>query len=385
MPIRRANTNIMMHHHTRPLATIIAGPSSVRRPTTHSRRGYRKFIFASLAVIVLSLVVYTPIVSAAPGKTCMEVKEDYDVRNAARDSNVFLIVDEKENKEAREALCKKLESTPGDRLKSASDKGKGAVFAYLEIKDGEEDLDGVWQDGNRGFVKNSLGVKSFPSFLFVSKGMDGFSKYANHITHYKGSGDNSLDMSEVEKFIENKVGFRLGNDVYNIIFFDTLASRFVSYGDATGVDRIKQHCLSLLVRVSTLFSWKEPFTTIGKLYNRAFAMSFEHGMDYCEKQVDKLQKRLETNKDDITEEKSHEFQQKIAILKAFSEPKELTPEDDKQIFIHAMLHIGLIVATILLFIIPSDEEEEDGGEEVINAEPVIAKPVDDDTSSKKRK
>ena len=343
----------------------------------------------------------------------MEVKEDYDLRNSARDNNVMLIVTESDNKEEREKLCKKLELTPDERLSG----GTTTVFAYLEITDGKEDYEGVWQEGNRNFVKNSLGLKSYPSFVYLKSGMDGFSKYSDHITPYTGSTD-SLDMSDVEKFIEKKVGFRLGNDVYNIVFFDTLASRFVSYGDAAGIDLMKQRLLQGLVRVSTLFSWKEPFRTIGNLYNRAFTMSFEHGIDYAEKQIVKLQRRLENNKNSITADKSHEFQQKIAILKSFSEPKELTAEvrvfllyslmffilcvsihitnmliyscliqDDKQIFIHAMLHFGLLVATILLFIVPSDDGEEDDetndGEKVINAEPIIARAVDE--SSKKTK
>jgi len=313
----------------------------------------------------------------------MEVKEDYDLRNSARDNNVMLIVTESDNKE-REKLCKKLEATPDERL--IKGKGGDTVFAYLEITDGKEDYEGVWQEGNRNFVKNSLGLKSYPSFVYLKSGMDGFSKYSDHIAPYTGSTD-SLDMSDVEKFIEKKVGFRLGNDVYNIVFFDTLASRFVSYGDATGIDLFKQRLLQGLVRVSTLFSFKEPFRTIGNLYNRAFTMSFDHGIDYAEKQIAKLQKRLENNKNTITADKSHEFQQKIAILKSFSEPKELTAEDDKQIFIHAMLHFGLLVATILLFIVPSDDGEEDDetndGEKVINAEPIIARAVDE--SSKKTK
>ena len=270
-----------------------------------------------------------------------------------------------------------MESTPSSRLSESS-----PVFAYLEIADGKEDYEGNWQEGNKNFVKTSLGLKSYPAFIYVTKGMDGFAKYSDHIkATYKGSVDDSLDLSDVEKFIEKHVGYRLGNDVYNIVFFDTLASRFVSYGDTEpySADRIKQRLLSLLVRVSTLFSWKEPFSSIGKLYNRAFAMSFENGIDYCEKQVQKLTKRLESNKNNISEDKSIEFQQKVAILKSFSEPKELTAEDDKQIFIHSALHIGLIIATLLLFIVPADEDEKkEDEEEVVNAEPVVAKSVDED-------
>lgn len=280
-------------------------------------------------LIISYFIPLSILVSATQTKTCIEVKEDYDLRNSARDNNVMLIVTESDNKEEREKLCKKLEATP-------EGKGGDTVFAYLEITDGKEDYEGVWQEGNRNFVKNSLGLKSYPSFVYLKSGMDGFSKYSDHITPYTGSTD-SLDMSDVEKFIEKKVGFRLGNDVYNIVFFDTLASRFVSYGDATGIDLFKQRLLQGLVRVSTLFSWKEPFRTIGNLYNRAFTMSFEHGIDYAEKQVAKLQKRLENNKNTITADKSHEFQQKIAILKSFSEPKELTAE--VRVFLSYILNV----------------------------------------------
>jgi len=370
-------------------ASTIAGPP----PLTHRRcrQRFRDFIIASLFIIVGSLVASAPTTSAStiPEPKCIEIKEDYDLRNAARDSNLFLIVHEKDDKKARESICNKLETTPKQRLTDAHEKSQGALFAYLEIKDGSEDHNGEWQEGNSKFVKNALGLKKYPSFLFVSKGMDGRSKYSSHITHYKGSED-PLELSDEEifKFVENKVGFRLGNDVYNIIFFDSIASRFVSYGDASGVDYCKQRFLALLVRLATMFSYKEPFSTIGTLYNRAFSMSFEHGIGYSEKQVDKLQKRLESNKGNISVDKIHEFRQKIAILKAFAEPKKLTAEDDKQIFIHALLHLGLVIATILLFMFPGDDAEtaEDiGEEEVINAEPVIAKAVDDDKVSKKKR
>lgn len=353
------------------------------------RRRFRTAVAAALAAIVLSLAASAPTAasaSAVPEKKCIEVKEDYDLRNAARDSNVFVIVHEKDDKDAREQVCKKLEATPQQRFDDASGNGKGTVFAYLVIEEGSEDMDGEWQPGNQNFVKATLGAKSFPAFLFVSKGMDRTSKFSSHVTHYKGS--DSLELAEVEKFIEKKVGFRLGNDIYNIIFFDSVASRFVSYGETKewSLDRVKQRSLALLVRFSTFFSFKEPFSSIGKLYNRAFSMSFEHGMDYCEKQVEKLQKKLDAKKSSMGEDKLHEFQQKISILKSFAEPKELTPEDNRQILIHAALHVGLLVATLLLLVVPGEEEEAAGkdGEEAVNDEPVVAKPVNGEDKSDKK-
>merc|ERR1712127_687019 len=113
-------------------------------------------------------------------------------------------------------------------------------------------------------------------------------------------------------------------------------------------------------------------------YNRAFAMSFEHGADYCEKQVDKLQKKLESKKASLSQDKMHEFQQKISILKAFADPKELTAEDDKQIFMHGALHLGLLIATLLLFIVPADEEAKKEEGKVVNDEAVVAKALDED-------
>ena len=359
--------------------------------TVTARQRLRIVLSLVACTLFLSLFVLAPTASAnvsvvkQPEKKCVEFHEDYDLRNAARNSNVFLIVHEKNDKEERVEICQKFEATPDQKWVEVFEKGNAPVFAYMAIGGGYEDDNGDWHDGGANFARNTLGVVDYPSFLFVQKGMDKTSKYSNHVTHYKGSNE-ILDMSDVAKFMEKKLGFRIGNDVFNIIFFDTLAARFVSYGDATGLDRIKQRILALYVRTATLFSYKEPFTSIGKLYNRAFAMSFEHGMDYSSKQLKKLEKKVETNKEKLSEEKAHEFHQKIAILRAFAEPKELTADDQKQLFIHAMLHVGLIVATILFIFVPNGDDEPAEGEEgeAINTVPVIAKVVEDDNRSTKK-
>mmetsp|Transcript_81 Transcript_81/g.188 ORF Transcript_81/g.188 Transcript_81/m.188 type:complete len:364 (+) Transcript_81:139-1230(+) len=357
--------------------------SPPNRPVRRRQR-FRTAIIATVAIIVLSLVAFAPTASAASSnfvvqdKRCIEVVDDYDIRTTARDSDIFVIVHEKDDVVAQEHICKKLEATLNKVYLGAAAKGKGAVFAYLVV---EEPSEG--KNGNKNFVKNTLGVRTFPSYLYVSKGMDRYSKFSDHVTQLKG-GD-SLEMSVVETFVEDNVGFRLGNDVFSIVFFDSVASRFVSYGDTApwSSDRIKQRILQLLVRFSTIVSFKEPFSSIGKLYNRAFSMSLANGMDYSEKQVKKLQKKLDLKKHELSDEKIHEFQQKISILKSFEEPKENTAEDDKQIFIHAALHLGLAIATLLLIILPAAGEETEE-EEVINAEPVVAKAVGGDYKSTKK-
>ena len=99
-------------------------------------------------------------------------------------------------------------------------------------------------------------------------------------------------------------------------------------------------------------------------------------MDYSEKQITKLEKKL---KGTLPDDKVHEINQKMAILRSFAEPGEVTPEDDRKILVSAALHLGLLVLTLLLFFLPAgDEEVEEGeGEEkAINEEPVISKPVD---------
>jgi hypothetical protein len=356
----------------------------------HCRWRLRTLIVASLAIIFLTLIASAPVAASASNsnsnsdplnKKCITISDDYDLRQAARDTNVFLIVHEPTNKEVREHICKKLEATPDKRIADAMEKGKGAIFAYMELIAPFEDASGVWYEGNRNFAKNSLDLKSFPSFLFVSKGMNGSSKYSSHVTLYKGAPDSSMELTaDVEKFIEKQVGYKIGNDVYNIIFFDTIVARFVSYGNATGLNRYKQRFLALIVRTSTLFSFKEPFSTLGNLYNRALSMSLVHGMEYSEKQVKMLEKKLNSNRGKLSEEMSHEIRQKLAILKSFTAPKELSPNDERQIYFHAILHIGLIVATILLFVTPRDDSDgndtDDGVEKAINDVPIIAKPVD---------
>eukprot|EP01082_Thalassiosira_pseudonana_P000713 g1464.t1 g1464 contig10:2148186-2148998(-) len=260
--------------------------------------------------------------------------------------------------------------------------GGSLSLPSLRLNEPSYDADGQLQDGGRNFARSSLGAKEYPAFLFVTGGMDGSSKYASHITPYVG--EDVLDLAQVEKFIAKQTGFYLGNDVYNIVFFDSIATKFMSYGDASGIDRLKQKGLALLVRFSTLFSYREPFSSIGKLYNRAFALSLEKGMGYCGEQLKNMEKKIEANKNNVSPAKLHELQQKMAILRSFAEPRELNPEDERQIYIHVFLHIGLIVATLLLFILPSDMGGNDE-EEAINAIPVIAKVVEDDDVKKHSK
>ena len=341
-----------------------------------------------LSVLVASLLILAsvpPLTVADEQQACIQIKEDFDLRNIARQNNVLLVIHEKHDESSRKHICNKFESTPKERLTAAAAKGaRSTVFAYLEIDEPSYDSSGELQDGGKGFAK-SLGAKNFPAFAFLSGGMDGTSKYSNHITHYAGSTSDNNFMSDVEKFVRNHVGFYLGNDVYNIIFFDSIASKFVSYGDCSGLDRMKQKGLALLVRFSTLFSYKEPFSSIGKLYNKAFDMSLQNGMGYASSQIKRLERMMESNGSDMSQEKVHEVSQKRAILKSFAEPRELSAEDNRQIFIHIMLHFGLIVATILLFVLPSDSGEvEEDGDEAVNAVPVIARVVEENGKGKKK-
>jgi len=261
--------------------------------------------------------------------------------------------------------------------------GRSTVFAYLQIKDQSYDTDGQLQDGGRGLA-TTLGVKTFPQFAFIEGGMDGKAKYSSHITFYSGSTDDDSFMTNLDKFIHKHVGYRIGVDVYNIIFFDSIASKFISYGDCSGVDRFKQKALALLIRFSTLFSYSEPFSSIGKLYNKAFEKSLQNGMGYASSQIERIERMLK-KQNDLSEEKVHEMNQKRAVLKAFAEPRELTDDDNKQIAIHVLLHLGLIVATVLLFVLPSDSGKEEEGEEPVNEVPVIAKVVEDENGKGKKK
>jgi hypothetical protein len=327
------------------------------------------------SVLIASLLIFASVPSLTVATTstnkpsCTRLNSDFDLRSIARDQNVLLILHDENSDDLRKHICTKLSSTPIDRIVASS--GRFTSFATLEIKTPTYDTSGTLTNGESKSIATSLGIKSFPAVAFLSGGMDNSSKYINHITYYTGSID---DLSSVEKFITKHAGYHLGNDVYNILFFDSIASKFVSYGNnENGMNRLKQRGLALMVRFSTLFSYKEPFTSIGKLYNRAFEKCLSEGMGYPASQITRMERLLE--KDDLSSEKVHEMNQKRAILKSFTEPKVLSREEERQIWIHILLHVGLIVATIMLFILPNDGGYEEDGE-VVNEVPVIARVVE---------
>ena len=350
-------------------------------PTPRSSYRFNMLAFTNLSVIIASVLLLTSVprlTVAADKESCIKIEEDFDLRNIARSNNVLLMIHEQDDDSTRKHICNKLDGTPKQRMDVAQSDGRSTVFAYLEIKDPSYDSTGELQDGGKGFA-SYLGIKTFPGFAFLAGGMDGTSKYSNHIIHYSGSTEGNY-VPDVEKFIQKHVGFHLGNDVYNIAFFDSIASKFVSYGDCSGIDRLKQKGLALLVRFSTLLSYKEPFSSIGKLYNKAFDMSLQNGMGYAFSQIGRIERMLEEG-GNLTPDKVHEMHQKRAVLKSFSEPRELTSEDNRQIFIHVFLHLGLIAATILLFVLPNDTEDE----EAVNEVPVIARVVEEENDKGKKK
>ncbi|KAL7474220.1 hypothetical protein ACHAWX_000021, partial [Stephanocyclus meneghinianus] len=155
-------------------------------------------------------------------------------------------------------------------------------------------------------------------------------------------------------------------------------------GDCSSVDRLKHRGLALLVCFSTLFSFKEPFSSIKKLYNKAFEISLWNGMGYASSQITRLECIMESNGNDLSQEKIHKTSQKRAILKLIVEPRELTAEDQRQIFIHILLHFGLVLATILLFVLPSHLGGDDK-DKVVNTVLVIAQVVEDDDDKGKKK
>ena len=318
----------------------------------------RACLMASLTIIVAALLSSLPTVSAS--QECLQIREEYDLRSLARNDNVFLIVYDDETAHVQKNICNKL------RLHDISGKkigpnGSATVFAHLEVT-----------ATTRNFA-STLNVGQFPSFLFISAGIDDTSKYSDHATIYKQDSD-VLDTAAFSDFARKHVGFSpLGNDVFTIIFFDSVASRFVSYGNASGLNRLKQKGLVLLVKFATLVGYKEPFKSIGKLYNRAFAMSLEYGIEYSSRHVVRMEHNLQSG--NLTPAEYHELQQKIAILKSFSQPKTLTAEDDKKIYTHVALHIGLIVAALILILLPADRNSEED-EEPFDT-PVIAKVIDD--------
>ena len=385
-------------------------------PTSHWSQRFNILALTKLSVIISSLLILAtvpPLTIASEEKSCIEIKEDFDLRNIARHDNVLLIIHDTGDDSQRTQICERFKNTPKERIVAQKEKtGRSTVFAYLQIKDQSYDTDGQLQDGGRGLA-TTLGVKTFPQFAFIEGGMDGKAKYSSHITFYSGSTDDDSLMTNRDKFIHKHVGYRIGVDVYNIIFFDSIASKFISYGDCTGVDRVKQKALALLIRFSTLFSYSEPFSSIGKLYNKAFEKSLQNGMGYASSQIERIERMLK-KQNDLSEEKVHEMvrnvvlyyaqnswihiclmkrlltpnlnqNQKRAVLKAFAEPRELTDDDNKQIAIHVLLHLGLIVATVLLFVLPSDSGKEEEGEEPVNEVPVIAKVVEDENGKGKKK
>ena len=78
-----------MTQQHRPIATIVGPSLPAGRVSYRHHVGYRKFIAASLAWIVVTLFASAPIASAAPGKTCMEIKGELYVQYRCQKIDIY--------------------------------------------------------------------------------------------------------------------------------------------------------------------------------------------------------------------------------------------------------------------------------------------------------
>lgn len=318
----------------------------------------------SLAIIAVFL---SPTVSA--NQKCLQIREDYDLHSLTRKDNVLLIVYDGETRNTPFLFCDKLLENPTPQKISVN--GRATVFAHLEVT-----------ATTRSFA-NTLNVDHFPSFLFIPFGVHDSSKYSDHIAIFKQHTD-ELDTTAFSDFMVKYVGFSpLGNHVFTIRLLHNFAALFASYGNASGLNRLKQKGLVLFVKIVTVTGiWKEPNINYGEVYYRAFAMSLEHGVDCCRLELDRIEQTLQAGH--LGPGEYHQLLQKRTILQAFSQP---VSEAELKGFIYSVLLFSVGFTWLFLMAIgyvplpalEGDESEDDESEEdeAINDVPVIAKVVDD--------
>jgi hypothetical protein len=317
---------------------------------------------------VLSLLLFLLLLSGsssatAAEKECIEIKSKSELVTQVETSNVLLVLlkkdDPLEDKDYKE-LCERFQATPvervkelviakltnpnlGQKLKSRAtptrrraetrlfDKMKHLVFRK-KITDNDDDV-------------------SVPEYLLIRKGNLSLDKPL----HFVGE---SKTADTVSDFVSQQLSMKkIGSFVYSIGTLDFIAANLI-HAEQNGSWHAKFWAyMSKIVRLLQQYPVGGDLSRAPTIHGKSLSDYYvkicfkvlEQGVKYPSKQVQRLERMLQQDGDQIAPLQKEEMQQKIYILKKFTEPMEIRKEEVHK-FLLATAMNGMLLAAILVLL-----------------------------------
>jgi len=303
--------------------------------------------------------------------------------------------DEDEDKTYKE-LCSRLEATPMGRVKDLEIAFvKDSNLKRNVMKKAEAPKVGLLEQAERKMIDLVLGTSSssapqkteisYPEYvLFKKNNPDAGIRFVGGPEKGADGDDEDSEAktmaNAVSTFLSDQLHTKkIGSYVYALGSYDMVAAQVMKYDTGSWKQKlwalgVAQVLRSMFVRytIAGFFSSTTPVMEFEKelidTYIKIGYKVVEHGKNYPEDQIKRLEDMLENDQSSISEMKKEKLNQRVYTLKRFSEPETFS---DKEVM-SFLVKVGMNVFTIMLLLVmvpmtmmasPEDEEEEEKKEE----------------------
>jgi hypothetical protein len=274
---------------------------------------------------ILALVLYLP---SATASKCLEFESLDEILKHATNANVLVKVNKEfasgDDETQYTDLCNMYENTSEER-KEAVVIGKVEGDLHKELA---KDLSAENED-------------SWATYVLIKKG-------TKKVTLYNGEKKSEA----IAGYLKKETGATIGTFVYSLGLLDAMAARFVKIKDDDKNAKIQKKIIAnastYLSYVITIRADKNTKSVVG-MYLKTFSKSIENGDNYASKQSERIKKLMEKD-NSMSIKKREEMSQKLHILSKFTDPVELTPEQQRQFYISIGLNVFMLIALFFLAI-----------------------------------
>jgi hypothetical protein len=338
-----------------------------------TRRG--RFLLP-LLLFLLSLSG-SSISATAAEKECIEIKSKAELVAQVETSNVLLVLlkkdDPLEEKDYKE-LCERFQATPVERVREL-------VIAKLtnpnlgqKLKSRATPITRRAETGLLNKMKHLIFRQkttvdddvSVPAYLLIRKGNLSLDKALLFVGESKTA-------DAVSEFLSQQLSMqKIGSFVYSIGTLDFIAANVIHAEQSGSWQATFWAYMSKMVRLLQypMGGDRSRAPTIhGKslsdYYVKICFKVLEQGVKYPSKQVQRLERMLEQDGDQIAPLQKEEMQQKIYILKKFTEPMEIRKEEVHKFLLTTAMNGTLLAAILVLLpmLLLSDNTNESSKQE----------------------
>lgn len=296
--------------------------------------------------IVVTLTVSVIVLQAEAKRECIKVKAG-NIKRLAADTHVLLKVDREfpsgDAEDQYKELCGRYEGTPSERTSNLVIGHFGIdIYGDTGAKKKAKDVAEKFGAGDEN---------EWPTYVLLKKGANDASDAINF------EGDPSAD--ELTNFLRDETDIRVGAMLYYIETLDRCAARFMGVDENGGKkSQLKKHLYAYVAKIM-IFLYRGDAKEVATFYGNTFSSILKEGNDYATKNTDRLDGMLSSDRN-MSNLKREEVAQRLHILKKFTEPVEVSAEENRSFYFALCWYTVLLGSMVLMFISMIFFEEKGG-------------------------